>query len=64
MASWDATNFNQIREDNKVVGTALSAHERAIFEQFMHKQSAEKAQAQAANDVARDSLRYLFTIFR
>jgi len=58
------TDMSQIREENKVVDTALSAHERAIFEKFMHRQVAEKAQAQVANDASHDSLRYLFTIFR
>jgi hypothetical protein len=56
--------MNQIRGDAKVVDTALSTYEKAIFDKFLQKQSAEKAQAQTANDVAHDSLRYLFTIFR
>jgi hypothetical protein len=63
MATWDYTDLNQLQGSNKAIDTALSAHEREVFEQFLHKQSAEKAQAGAANDLAPDTLRYLFAIF-
>ena len=63
MARWDNTDMNNIRGDAEVVDTALSAYEKAVFEKFLHKQAAENAQTQVANDAAPDTLRYLFAIF-
>lgn len=52
-----------ISKDSKSVHTALSAHEKEIFEGFLQKQIAEKAQTYTANDTGPDKLRYLFAIF-
>jgi len=53
----------QMTQDSPSVDMALSMHEREIFENFLKKQAAEKAQTRVSNDAAPDSLRYLFTIF-
>ncbi len=63
MATWDFTDVNQLQQSSKAIDTALSAHEKDVFERFLQKQCAERAQAQAANDAAQDTLRYLFAIF-
>lgn len=48
-------------KDSKSTRTALSEYESALFKKVLQKDSAEKAQTQAANDS--HSLSYLFTIF-
>jgi len=63
MASWDFTDVNQLQVSSKATDTALSSYEKGVFESFLQKQSAEKAQALVANDAAQDTLRYLFAIF-
>jgi hypothetical protein len=58
MANWDTTSYiNPLHEESKSVHTALSAHEKEIFEKKAGKE------AHVHQDIARNSLRYLFTIF-
>ena len=51
------------QQSNVSADTALSAYEKEVFESYMKRQSVERAQHNAANDLAQDSLSYLFAIF-
>jgi hypothetical protein len=52
-----------VHQNSFTADSALSAHEKQIFENFLKKKSSETAQTRVANDYDPDSLRYTFTIF-
>lgn len=58
MANFNSLELRLLGQDNQAVGGALSAYEKNVFDP-----RANKAQTEPANDMAPDSLRYLFGIF-
>lgn len=60
MAHYDLAEMKLLQRDNASVDTALSAFEQGVFKN--NGQHADKEHV--ANDVAPDTLRYLFAIFR